>query len=195
LAQAQSTITDPRVRFEVGDAQRLTPANDTHDAAVSGLVLNFAPQPGQMVGEMTRVTRPGGVVALYVWDYAGEMQLMRHFWNAAVALNPAISDMDEGRRSPICRPEPLTALFQSTGLTDVVVRAIDIPTIFRDFDDYWSPFLGAQGPAPSYTMSLNESDRAALRDAIRARLPIQPDGSIPLIARAWAVRGRKPTWG
>lgn len=191
LAHAQAAVTDARARFQVGDAQSLPAENDTYDAVVSGLVLNFVPQPDKMVAEMARAARPGGTVAVYVWDYAGQMRLMRHFWDAAVALNPAVQDLDEGRRSPICQPEPLRELFLATGLRDVSVRALDVPTVFRDFDDYWTPFLGGQGPAPAYAMSLSEADRATLRDTIRAHLPIQADGSIPLIARAWAVRGMR----
>jgi hypothetical protein len=141
---------------------------------------------------MTRVTRPGGKVGIYVWDYAGEMQLMRHFWDAAAALDPPAMELDEGRRFPICRPEPLAEIFTNTGLTEVAVRAIDIPTVFRDFDDYWSPFLGGQGPAPGYTMSLTEDRRTALRERLRAVLPVAPDGSISLSARAWAATGRIP---
>ncbi len=99
---------------------------------------------------MARAAKPKSVVAAYVWDYAGKMQLMRHFWNAATALDPAAYDLDEGRRFPICRPDPLRELFQSAGLRDVEVRPIDIATDFQDFDDYWSPFLGGQGPAPNY---------------------------------------------
>jgi hypothetical protein len=83
----------------------------------------------------------------------------------------------------------LTDLFQDAGFQQVEVIPIEVPTVFRDFDDYWSPFLGGQGPAPTYAMSLSEERRAALREQIRAGLPFAPDGSIPLIARAWAVRG------
>ena len=120
------------------------------------------------------------------------MQLMRRFWDAAVALDPAAAELDEGRRFPVCRPEPLAALFQQVGLRDVQGRAIDVPTVFRDFDDYWSPFLGGQAPAPGYCMSLPEDRRAALREHIRAGLPIRADGSIHLIARSWAVKARVP---
>ena len=123
---------------------------------------------------------------------ADRMQLMRHFWDAAVALDPEAGDLDEGRRFPICRPEALERLFAGAGLEDVAVRPIDVPTVFRDFDDYWSPFLGGQAPAPSYAMSLPEERRGALRERIRAGLPTADDGSIRLIARAWAVRGRPP---
>jgi hypothetical protein len=119
------------------------------------------------------------------------MQLMRYFWDAAVALNPAARELDEGQRFPICQPGPLTRLFREAGLEAVETRAIDVPTVFRDFDDYWSPFLGGQAPAPGYAMSLTEEYRAALRERLRADLPIAADGSIHLIARAWAVRGQR----
>ncbi len=128
-------------------------------------------------------------MAAYVWDYAGEMQLIRTFWDAAVELDPAAAALDEGRRFPLCRPEPLRELFESAGLRDVQVRPIDVPTRFADFDDYWQPFLGGQGPAPGYAASLDEAHRGALRELIRTRLPFAPDGSIPLTARAWAVQG------
>jgi hypothetical protein len=131
-----------------------------------------------------------GLVAAYLWDYADRMDLMRYFWDAAVALDPAAAEFDEGARFPICRPERLEVLWREAGLVDVSSRAIEVPTIFRDFDDYWSPFLGGQGPAPGYAMSLDDGRRATLRERIRSMLPIDPDGSIRLIARAWAVRGR-----
>lgn len=192
VAHARERIRDPRARFEVGDARALPVASGSYDVVVSGLLLNFVPEPDRAAGEMARVVRPGGVVAAYVWDYADRMELMRYFWDAAVALDPAARDRDEGRRFPLCHPAALTALFRTAGLRDVETRAIDVPTVFRDFDDYWEPFLGGQGPAPGYAMALDERRRAALRDRIRARLPRHPDGSIHLIARAWAARGTRP---
>jgi SAM-dependent methyltransferase len=191
LAAARAQITDPRAEFRQGDAQALPATDDIFNATVSGLVLNFVPDQPKAMREKRRVTRPGGTVGAYVWDYAGEMQLMRHFWDAAVALDPAASELDEGNRFPGCRPDSLRDLFTSSGLRDVAVTAIDVPTVFKDFDDYWSPFLGGQGPAPGFCMKLSEQDRTALRERIRAGLPTAPDGSIPLIARAWAVKGMK----
>ncbi|MBA2276823.1 MAG: class I SAM-dependent methyltransferase [Chloroflexia bacterium] len=193
VAYARERIADPRARFEVGDARALPVADAAFDAVVSGLVLNFVPAADRAgaVAEMCRAARPGGVAAAYVWDYAEGMRLMRQFWDAAVTLDAAAWDLDEGRRFPFCQPEPLAAPFHGAGLGDVVVRAIDVPTVFRDFDDYWTPFLGGQGAAPAYTMSLSEDRRAALRERIRSRLPFAPDGSIRLTARAWAVRGSR----
>ena len=189
ITHARQHIHDERAEFQVGDAQALPEETASYDVIVSGFALNFFPQPKQAVSEMTRVVKHDGTVALYVWDYAGKMQFLRHFFNAAAALDPNAIDLDEGRRFPLCQPEPLEKLFQSVGLSQVQVRAIDIDTDFANWDDYWSPFLGGQGPAPSYAMSLSEEKRAALAERIRAGLPFAIDGSIPLVARAWAVRG------
>jgi SAM-dependent methyltransferase len=187
---ARKQIQDPRVAFRLADAQALPVKSAAYDAVVCGLVLNFFPQPSQALREMIRAVRIVGTVAAYVWDYSGQMQLMRHFWNAAVALDRAVFALDEVQRFPLYQPEPLRQLFQTTiQLVKVEVHLIDVATTFPDFDDYWSPFLGGQGPAPGYTMSLSEERRVALREHIRLTLPIAPDGSIHLIARAWAVRG------
>jgi SAM-dependent methyltransferase len=188
VAYATAHVTDPRARFEVADATELPFADAEFDAVISGLVLNFVPEPRRAVAEAARVIGDGGTVAAYVWDYASGMQLMRHFWDAARELDPRARELDEGPRFPLCHPEPLAALFRHA-LKDVLVRPIDVPTVFRDFDDYWSPFLAAQGPGPAYAMSLAAPDRDRLRDLLRSQRPTDPDGSIPLTARAWAVRG------
>lgn len=192
LQVAQSQIVDPRASFKQGDAQAIPDREDAFDAAVSGLVLNFVPDRAAMVREMVRVVRPGGMVALYVWDYAGHMQVMRSFFDAAIALDPRATEYDDGVKAPVCRPAPLAALLANAGLAEVEVRAIDIPTAFESFDDYWTPFLGGTGSAPKYCMSLDEAARNRLRDMIRGRLPTGPDGEILLAARAWAAKGRVP---
>jgi hypothetical protein len=141
---------------------------------------------------MKRVLRPGGTAAAYVWDYAGGMQLIRYFWDAAAALNPAARALDEGERFPLCHVQRLRDLFADAGFAEIDCRAFDVPTVFRDFDDLWSPFLGGQGPAPTYCGTLVEAQRAALRERLRTALPIAPDGTIKLVARAFAVRGVQP---
>lgn len=156
---------------------------------VSGLLLNFVSDATKPAKEMARVTRPGGRVAAYVWDYAGGMQMMRHFWDVALELNPEDSALDQAERFPLCAPEPLESLLRGAGLTSISGRSIDIPTIFRDFDDYWLPFLGKQGAAPTYLASLDGQMRDRIRDALKARFVPAADGSIALTARAWAVQG------
>lgn len=188
---ARSQVNDSRAEFEVGNAQGMPVDSGRFDVAVSGLVLNFVPQPDQMIAEMARAVREGGVVALYVWDYPGRMQMLRHFWNAAVALDPAAHDLDEGWRFSICNPNSLKYLFDHAGLSDMEIRPIDILADFKNFDDFWSPFLGGQGPAPGYLASLDNKRRAQLRDRIYNSLPFALDGTISLILRAWAVRAVK----
>lgn len=178
-----------RATFHQANATAITLDAKSVDATVSGLVLNFVPDPLAGIAEMARVTRGEGVIGAYVWDYSGKMELMRYFWDAAVALDPEAAKLDEGPRFPLCKPEALKTLFARAGLGAVKTAEIDVPTPFVDFDDYWNPFLGGQGPAPAYAMSLDEAKRGRLRERIRERLPVEADGSISLIARAWAVRG------
>jgi SAM-dependent methyltransferase len=189
ITYARKQINDSRADFLIGDATSLPVSSDAYDAVVSGLMLNFISQPAQALKEMVRAVRKGGTVGAYVWDYAGQMQLMRFFWDAAVALDPKALSLDEGQRFPLCQPEPLRHLFQTAGLENVEVRSFTIPTIFHDFNDFWTPFLGGQGPAPLYVKSLSEEQRDALRDHLQAILPFKDDGSLHLSARAWAVRG------
>lgn len=189
LRTAQENL-DGKVALYHGSATAIPLGDGSADVVVSGLVLNFLPDPRTALLEMARVTGRSGTIAAYVWDYAGKMELMRYFWDAAVELDPDAAELDEGVRFPLCRPEALAPLFTSAGLSEVEVVPIDIPTTFASFDDYWQPFLGGQGPAPAYAMSLDESARARLRDRLRMLVPSEADGSISLTARAWATRGR-----
>jgi SAM-dependent methyltransferase len=186
---AHARTAAPEAQFVVADAREIPFPDGAFDTVVSGLVLNFVPEPERAVAEMARVASPGGTVAAYVWDYGGEMQLMRYFWDAAAALDPAARELDEGLRFRI----GLEPLWHDAGLAAIETRPLDVPTVFADFDDYWSPFLGGQGPAPAYAMSLDEPRRDALRERLRSELPIQADGTIRLVARALAVRGSVPS--
>lgn len=189
VASARQHTADARARFVVAELPELPRIDGGFDVAVAGLVLNFLPVPVEGVTALQARVRPGGTVAAYVWDYAEGMQFMRVFWDTVVELDAAARVLDEGARFPLCRPEPLRQLFQAAGLRDVVVESIEVPTVFQDFDDYWVPFLGGQGPAPGYASSLPPDRRAELREAIRRRLGAAGDGEISLAARAWAVRG------
>lgn len=161
---ASAQVTDSRARFEPADAAALPMADASCDAAVSGLVLNFVGQPPAMVAEMVRVTQRGGLVAAYVWDYAGGMQMMRRFWDAAVATCGADDVPDEASRFPVCAPEPLRSLWRDAGLTRTEVRAVEVPTPFSNFDDYWQPFLGGQGAAPTWLAAQTPQKQEAIRN-------------------------------
>ena len=189
ITAAKARVGDPRARFQVADARALPVPDASADVAASGLALNFVPDHARAIAEMRRALRPGGTIALYVWDYAGEMQMMRHFWNAATALDAHARSLDEGELFPICRPESLLNLFRDHGLVQAECVALDARTIFANFHDFWSPFVGGEGPAPRYLRTLPDDRQATLRECVRAALPVGRDGSIHLIARAFAVRG------
>ena len=191
VAYARRQTPDPRAGFAVADARALPLPSASLDAVVSGLVLNFVPGPDRAAAEMARVARSGAVVATYLWDYADGMRLLRHFWDAAVAEDPGAAALDEGRRFPLCRPAALRALWEGAGLEEVETRALEVESRFASFDELWAPFLGGQGPAPSYVASLDAGRRERLRERLRALVPAAADGSITLGARAWAVRGMR----
>jgi hypothetical protein len=128
-------------------------------------------------------------VSACVWDYSEGMQFLRHFWDAVESQDAAALSLDEGNRFPLCRRDALTALFRTSDLGDVRCEPIEIRTTFASFDDYWRPFLGGTGPAPSYVASLDADRRESLTGKLAETLPRGPDGKITLTARAWAVRG------
>lgn len=172
-----------------GTAAAIPLADGSADVVVSGLVLNFVPDVAAALTEMTRVLSRGGCLAGYVWDYAGRMELIRYFWLAAMAIDPEAARRYEGVRFTLCAPDALLSALRQTELQTSEVTAIEVSTEFADFDDYWSPFLGGQGPAPAYAMSLDEDARSQLRERLRQSLPVRADGRIALVARAWAFRG------
>lgn len=176
--------------YVAATAEALPLAGGLFDAALSGLALNFFPEPEAALRELRRVVRRGGTIAGYVWDYAGGMGMLRAFWDAAVELDPAARELDEGRRFPH-QDHTLAALFAAVGLQAVATTALEVPLPYRDFDDYWLPFLDGPGPAPGYVKMLAPEQQAALAARLRETLPVAADGSITLTARAWAVRGTR----
>jgi SAM-dependent methyltransferase len=190
VAYAAAHVLGASVRFDVGEAAAIPAPDGAFDAAVSGLMLNFVPDPAAALTEMRRVLAPGGRVGVYLWDYAEGMEWLRYFWDAAVATNPAAAALDEGNRFPLCRPEALRAAFIAAGLADVAVEAIDVPARFAGFDAYWLPLsAGTQYPAPAYYASRPADEQEAMRAYLLGRLPFQDDGALVLNMRAWAAQG------
>ena len=189
ITHAKRAIIDPIVQFQVGNAQGLELETSSVDVVVSGIMLNFVARPETALREMIRVVKPGGRIGIFLWDYAKGMEMLRYFWDAAVQLDEKAKEHDEGFRFPLCQEGQLETLVKEMGLRQVEAMPIEITTEFQGFDEYWTPFLGKVGPAPSYTLSLSQEDRQKLEDKLREALPIEEDGSISLRARAWAVKG------
>lgn len=189
VSYAATQNTGAHVELAVGDAQQLQFKDATFDKTLSLLCINFVPDPARALREMARVTKPGGTIGAAVWDYADGMQMLRVFWDEAIAFDPTIAARDEGHM-PLCKPGELAELWRRHDLANVQEAALTATLHFTSFDDYWAPFLLGQGPAGSYVAGLPKHRQAALEPRLRDRL--LGDGSdrpIDLQARVWAVRG------
>jgi len=187
---ARSRSDDTRSSFSIAGSGTLPVRPGGYNSVTSLLALNFFPDIPAGIREMSKLTSSGGTVSACVWDYGGRMDFLRLFWDAVTKFDPAAADLDEGVRFPICRSDALVDVFRKNGLADVRCEPVDIVTEFNGFDDYWQPFLGGTGPAPSYIASLDEARRDTLARKLDVLLPRSPKGTIVLTARAWAVRGR-----
>tara|TARA_R110002096_G_scaffold148372_3_gene309049 strand:- start:3751 stop:4641 length:891 start_codon:yes stop_codon:yes gene_type:complete len=190
LSYADREVGDERAAFVVGDAQAMEFAAASFDQCLSLLVVNFIPDPKKAVGEMIRVTKRGGVIAAAVWDYSDGMQMLRVFWDEAIALDPSADPRDE-RHMPYCTKDELLRLFGEAGLQGVEATALVAEQRFQSFEEYWAPFLLGTGPAGACVASLPADHCSALRDRLRSRLAKSgTDKPFSLPCRAWAVRGR-----
>jgi SAM-dependent methyltransferase len=180
----------PGADVRVASAESLPFDEGAFDAVLAQLVVNFMSDAPRGVAEMSRVAKPGGVVAAAVWDYGGGMRMLRTFWDAVAALDPDSAGKDEGFMR-YATPDELEALWSGAALDDVSVSAVDVEASYEDFDDLWTPFLAGIGPAGAHTVSLAPAGQEALREELRTRLG-SPAGPFTLTARAWCVRGASP---
>ena len=180
----------PGVDARLGSAESLPFEDGAFDTALAQLVVNFMTDPVAGVAEMQRVTRRGGAVASCVWDYPGEMTLLRAFWDAAAALDPdGVEPVDERTRMAFGRQGELADLWRETGLVEVEDGEILVSAEYEGFDDLWEPFTVGVGPAGGYASSLEPERRDALKIEYRRRLS-DPVGGLRLNARGWYAVGR-----
>ncbi len=189
LAQTRQTLRDGRAEFQLGVAEALPFSDRSFDVLASGLVFNFLKDAPLAFGEMQRVTVPGGCVAGYVWDFAGEMQVVRQFWDAAIAVDSAAAQVDQAAIFPFCKPKQLRQLFVASGLRDVDVQPISATARFPDFATYWHALMAEDWTGGRFVNALSEIARQAIRKRLYESLPLQDDGSFVLTAQAWAARG------
>ena len=188
---ARSHRAYSNVIFETADALALPFPGSSFDVVVCGLGLNFLPNPAKALDEFSRVARPGGTIAVYVWDYVQSATFLRYFWDAAIAIDGQAATFDQAYRFPMCTPDGLRSLFEHAKLEDLAPQALEVVTRFTNFDDYWAPLLTGQGSAPGYLAARDPQIQTAIRERLRAVLPVNPQGAIELPARAWAIRARK----
>lgn len=191
---ARQRTSDPRLVFAVDDACSLSYPAHHFDRVMALLVLHFVPRPAEAIAEMCRVARPGATVAAAVWDARGGFVANRLFFDTAAALDPGASDRRARNYTrPLTRPGELTAAWHAAGLVDVEEAQLVIRMEYADFDDYWRPYLGKDGPGAEYVGSLAADARARIEAAVhRAYLDGEPDGPRSFAALAWAVKGQVP---
>ena len=185
---------DPRIKFEVGDACALTFPNQSFDRVLSLLMLHFVSRADQAVAEMRRVARPGAVVGAAVWDARGGFVATRMFFDTAAALDSKANERRaRSYTRPMTRPGELRQAWIAAGFTDVVETTLSIRMEYTSFDDYWSPYLGKDGPQAEYVATLGDAEREKLRNALwLAYVDGEPDGPRSYAAIAWAVKGIAP---
>jgi ubiquinone/menaquinone biosynthesis C-methylase UbiE len=188
---ALSSLSDPRVRIEVGDVCALPFPDGEFDCTLAMLVLQFIPNTALALGEMRRVTRPGGTIAAAVWDVRGGVTFMRLFWDTAALIDPEAAHR-RGRTysRPLSSVHALSRTFNAEGLQNVVESEIMIRTDFASFEDYWAPIEGEDGPIAEYARSLTPAARATIKDKVRlAYVDGEPDGPRSYCATALVARG------
>jgi len=174
----------PGLDARLGSADAIPFDTASFDLAVAQLVVHFMPDPVAGIGEMVRVTRPGGRLAACVWDHGGKQGPLAVFWSAARELDPAA--LDESER-PGTHAGQLERYFREVGLSDIEASLVTVRVEFADFDDWWTPFTLGVGPAGAHVADLNAAGREALRSACARLLP---DGPFSIDASAWTVIAR-----
>jgi ubiquinone/menaquinone biosynthesis C-methylase UbiE len=189
IEHARTLSVAKHAEFRVADSQALPFPDDTFEIVCSALVINFIPDRPQALKEMARVTRPGGMVAGYVWDFANERStsepLRRGLRRIGVEPPPTAGAVDSTL-------DALSSLFSHAGLQDIAAQAIDVTNTFLNFDDFWRAQTPSFNPIAKMIASLPATDQARLMEIVKDGLPTNPGGSITYSARANAIKGRAP---
>jgi SAM-dependent methyltransferase len=195
IEHARAHCSDPRLFFHVGDACNLAFADGDFDRVLALLVLHFVPRWRDALAEMRRVAKPGATVAATVWDARGGFVSNRMFFDTAAALDAQAGERRaKNYTRPLTRPGELGAAWRQAGLVDVTETVLQIRMEFTSFADYWTPFLGEEGPGAAYVRTLGAAERERLEKAIYAAYTDgEPDGPRSYAALAWAVKGVKPS--
>jgi SAM-dependent methyltransferase len=194
IESARSHNRSGKITFEVGDATALPYGDGSFDRVLSMLVLFFIPDAKKAVSEMKRVARSGSTVAATLWDARGGLIINRMFADTAAVLDPRANELRaRAFTRPLGHPGDLGRAWRDTGLRDVKEATLIIRMEFENFEDYWRPYMGGQGPYAEYVSGLKPDEQATLKHHLqRAYLDGEPDGYRSYAAVAEAVRGTNP---
>jgi len=190
LSFAKKRLQSSGVEFVTDDVQNTSLPTGAYSLVVSGLVANFVDSPKKMLSEMCRLGRLDGVLGLYIWDFADGMEPIRKFWDAAHKCEAHnVGEFDAGIRFPICQRDNLLHHVKEAGWLEPKVAPIEIDAQFKNFDDYWVPFLSGQGTGPAFAVSLSDETREKVRKTLMSLVTDSPDEPFTLRTRAWAAKG------
>ncbi len=197
VAWCRETTSGPRPRFETGDALALPFPDHSFDATLSLLILQELADAPRALGEMRRVTRPGGPVAASQWDFAGGMPMLTLFWEAVLEVAPGAAAREATARCmEVDYPDDaaLRRLWRQAGLVEIETARHEIDMTFASFEDYWRPFLSNVSQASSFAGTLGDDQRSELEDRLRRKTTgAAPGGRFILKAHAWTIRGKVPS--
>jgi SAM-dependent methyltransferase len=180
-------LRHPGVDVRPGRAEAIPFADQTFDCVLAQLVMHFVTDPETAAAEFRRVLQPGGVAAACVWDFTGGMEMLRHFWDAALAVDPTTPD--ERRTLRFGRAGEIAGLFEAARFEEIEETLLTVSATYAGFDELWSGLLAGIGPAGSYCVSLPDEQRAAVRGEFFERVG-SPEGPFSLAAVARCARGR-----
>ena len=183
VEQCRANVPGADVRL--APAEEIPFEDESFDRTLAQLVFHFVSDPIASVGEMKRVTRPGGKVAACVWDMTGGMTMIRAYWDAAREADPGAPAETERFGG---KPAQLADLWRAAGLRDVEDTALRVSTRYQNFDELWQSFRRGEGPIGAHAASLEGETHDAVRDALRRRVG-SPDGPFELTASAWCAVG------
>jgi SAM-dependent methyltransferase len=191
LDYARQRLGTRGAMFHQGDAMALPFEDGGFDAAVMALVIFFVPDPSKGVAEMARVTRPGGTVSSYAWDFDG----------GGFPYEPIQAEMRAVGMTPPRPPSPdashtatLISLWESAGLEEIQSSEIKVRRTFVDFEDFWSASTGTGALKPTIS-AMAQEDLAQLKAKVKVKvgLGLKANGPVTHEGRANVIQGRVPT--
>jgi len=169
LESARGRLKERTFLPVAADGQALPFADDTFDAVVCQLGLQFFPNPGLGLKEFQRVLRRGGRVGICVISTPDRAPMWGVLADVLGRLLP--------ERRPIVQlsfsladPARVESLLMSAGFQEVRVERQRREGSFDSFDEYWEPIEAGIGSIPQIYLTLPDVARRAVRQEVRTRL-------------------------
>jgi SAM-dependent methyltransferase len=173
----------PDIGVHEAPAEELPWPDESFDAALAQLVVTFMRDAPAGVAEMQRVVRPGGVVAVCMWDREG-MEMLAAVNRTQQALDPSRPSSE--LRTNYRTREEIEGLFGD----GVEMELLEVEAGYSGIDEFWNALADGAGPAGVWAASLDDAQRVLAREEIYRQVG-EPKGSFTLVGRAWAAKATR----